>query len=150
MPARDPSKRLPGEHVHPIVRFAKTFPTTCSLIALAGTYPIGMTVEARILFVLIFFMGWASVGLIAWAAVAVLRRGRGAIYALPVSLFAACAFGVFVPLAGMDDASGFFLSLGAAVVGALFGYALVLALQRRLAPVAESAPSPPVQRPPRE
>ena len=108
-----------------------------------------MTFEARILFVVLFFSAWAFLGLLAWAAVAVLRRGRTALLALPVSLAAACAFGVFVPLVGMRDATGFFVSLSLSVLGSSLGYALVVALFRRFAP--ESAPAPgAVARPPRE
>jgi hypothetical protein len=107
-----------------------------------------MTVEARVLFVLLFFSVWAFMGLVAWAAVAVLRRGDGAIFALPVSLTASCAAGVLLPLAGLRDASGFFLSLAAALVGSLAGYALTLALLRRFAPPGFERQ--PVEMPPRE
>lgn len=108
-----------------------------------------MTVEARVLFVLLFFAAWAFMGLITWAAVAVLRRGHGAIFAMPVSLAAACASGVGVPLAGLDDGTGLLLSLVTAMAGSLLGYAVVLALLRRFAP-AEAAPTPPSETPPRE
>ena len=108
-----------------------------------------MTVEARVLFVVLFFAVWAFTGLVAWAAVAVLRRGDGAIFALPVSLAAACASGVALPLAGLDDATGLLLSVVTAMVGALFGYAFVLVLLRRLAP-ASRAPSRAADMPPRE
>lgn len=108
-----------------------------------------MTVEARILFVVLFFAAWGFVGLIAWAAVAVLRRGQGAIQALPVSLTAACASAVALPLAGLDDGRGLLLSLVTAMAGSLLGYAVVLALLRRFAP-AETATTPPPETPPRE
>lgn len=107
-----------------------------------------MTVEARVLFVLLFFSAWAFMGLMAWAAVAVLRRGNGAIFALPVSLAASCAAGVLLPVAGMRDAFGFFLSLPASLVGSLLGYAFVLALLRRFAPAEPERQ--PVEMPPRE
>ena len=108
-----------------------------------------MTFEARVLFVVLFFSAWAFLGLLAWASVAVLRRGRGALLALPVSLASACTFGVFVPLVGLRDATGFFVSLALAVLGSFLGYALVIALARRFG----LAPEPAVQagaRPPRE
>ena len=108
-----------------------------------------MTVEARVLFVVIFFLAWAFVCLLAWAAVAVVRRGHGAIYALPVSLAAACACGVAIPLAGANDADGLFLSLVTALVGSFLGYAVVLALLQRFAP-AKPAPKAPSEVPPRE
>lgn len=108
-----------------------------------------MTVEARVLFVALFFAVWAFTGLVAWAAVAVLRRGDGAIFALPVSLAAACGAGVALPLAGLDDATGLLLSVVTAMVGALFGYVFVLVLLRRLSPAART-PSRPAEIPPRE
>lgn len=109
-----------------------------------------MTVEARVLFVLLVFVTWAFVGLIAWAAIAVLRRGHGAMLALPVSLAGACLFGVTVPVAGLRDAAGFFLSLPAALVGAMLGYAFVVVLLQRLAPGAETERTGSVEKPPRE
>ncbi len=107
-----------------------------------------MTVEARVLFVLLFFSAWAFVGLVAWAALAVVRRGEGAIFALPASLAASCVAGVLLPVAGMRDAVGFFLSLPAALLGSLLGYAFVLALLRRFAP--RGPERQPVEVPPRE
>ncbi len=108
-----------------------------------------MTFEARVLFVVLFFSAWTFLGLLAWAAVAVLRRGRTALLALPVSLAAACVFGVFVPLVGLRDATGFFLSLPAAVAGSLLGYALVVVLLRRSGFAPAQMPER-VRRPPRE
>ena len=109
-----------------------------------------MTVEARVLFVVLFFSAWAFMGLMAWACVAVLRRGNGALLALPISLTGACALGVFVPLIGLRDATGFFLSVPAAIAGSLLGYAGVLALMRRFAPLPEAEHSGAVKVPPRE
>lgn len=109
-----------------------------------------MTVEARVLFVLFFFSAWAFLGLLAWAAVAVGRRGDGALLALPVSLMAACAFAVLLPVAGLQDALGFFLSLPAAIAGSLAGYAAVNVLRRRLAPETGRPVRPDAQCPPRE
>jgi len=109
-----------------------------------------MTVEARVLFVLLFLGAWAFLGLLAWAAVAVARRGDGALLALPVSLAAACASGVSLPVIGLTDATGFFLSLPAAAAGSLIGYAAVTALRRRLAPAGQTARGTAAQRPPRE
>jgi len=109
-----------------------------------------MTVEARALFVLLFFGVWAFLGLLAWAAVAVARRGDGALLALPVSLAAACVFALLPPALGLRDAVGFFLSLPLALAGSLLGYVLVLALRRRLAPGASAIRRPTAGRPPRE
>lgn len=109
-----------------------------------------MTVEARVLFVLLLFATWAFVGLMAWAAIAVLRQGRGAMLALPVSLAGACVFGLTLPVAGLRDGMGFFLSLPAALVGASLGYAFVIVLLQRLAPGVETEWKGSVEKPPRE
>src|SRR5574341_2360438 len=103
-----------------------------------------MTVEARVLFVVLFFAVWAFMGLLIWASVAVLRRGDGAIFALPLSLAGACAAGVALPLAGLDDGAGLLLSLVTAMAGSLVGYAFVLVLLRHFAP-GEPPPSQPVK-----
>ncbi len=76
-----------------------------------------VTVEARIAFLVFFFGLWCFLGLFPWAVGAVLTRGRGALPALPLALAGAAAAGVLVPLAGMRDALGFFLSLPAALAG---------------------------------
>jgi hypothetical protein len=75
-----------------------------------------VTPEARLAFVLFFFAIWCFLGLIVWAIAAVIARGRGALPALPLALAAACAAGVAVPLAGLDDFAGFLISLAAAFV----------------------------------
>ena len=102
------------------------------------------------LFVLLFFATWAFVGLMAWAAIGVLRRGDGAMLALPVSLAGACVFGVGLPVAGLRYATGFFLCLPAAIVGAMLGYAFVVVLLQRLAPGVETERTGSVEKPPRE
>ena len=76
-----------------------------------------MTIEARIAFVLLFAFAWAFFGLLAWAVLAVIRRGRGAVLALPLALAGAVAAGFLLPLAGLRDATGFFLSFPAALLG---------------------------------
>ncbi len=76
-----------------------------------------MTTEARVAFLIAFFTIWCLLGLTAWAAVAVIRHGRGAFLALPLALAGAAAAGVFVPLIGLRDATGFFISLPAALAG---------------------------------
>ena len=102
-----------------------------------------MTPEARLAFVLFFFAVWCFLGLIAWAIAAVVARGRGALPALPLALGAAAAAGVAVPLAGLEDAAGFFLSLATALlagaVASIFGIRLARKLWPEQAP-AGSAP----------
>ncbi len=91
-----------------------------------------MTTEARLAFLLFFFAVWCFLGLMAWAAAAVIARGRGALAALPLALAAASAAGVAVPLAGQRDAAGFVLSLVTAAVGGAAGSVTGIALARRL------------------
>jgi hypothetical protein len=91
-----------------------------------------MTFEARLAFIVFFFLCWTVVALLPWAAVAVAVRGRGAILALPLAVLAACASGIAVPLLGWRDATGFFVSLATALVGATGGSLAGIAFARRL------------------
>jgi uncharacterized membrane protein YeaQ/YmgE (transglycosylase-associated protein family) len=100
------------------------------------------------LFVVLFFGAWFFMGLLAWAVLAVLRRGRGALVALPLGLLAAAAAGVLVPLTGLRDATGLLLSLLAAVIGGALGTAAGMAFSERLK-LLDSRPRV-VDRPPRE
>jgi hypothetical protein len=92
-----------------------------------------MTVEARAAFLAFFFVVWALVGLVPWLGVAVWRRGRGVVLALPLAPLAGCVGGVLVPLAGADDARGFLLSLAAAFVAGGAGTLAGVLLEERLA-----------------
>jgi hypothetical protein len=80
-----------------------------------------MTFEARVLFVAAFFLLWGVLGFFSWAVMAVFRRGRGVLPALPMSVLGAWLGGLAVPLfAGARDERGLVLSLGAAFLcGAL-------------------------------
>ena len=91
-----------------------------------------MTPEARLAFVLFFFAVWCFLGLITWAVAAVVARGRGALPALPLALAAASAAGVAIPLAGLDDAAGYFLSLATALLAGAFGSVAGITLARKL------------------
>jgi len=107
-----------------------------------------MTFEARVAFVVFFFAVWLFFGLMAWAAVAVLRRGRGALVALPLALLGAAVAGMLVPVLGWQNAAGFFVSLCAATAGGFAGAIAGVAFASRMGPA-----SPPVdatKRPERE
>jgi len=107
-----------------------------------------MTFEARLAFVIFFFSVWLFFGLLAWAGVAVIKRGRGALVALPLALGGAALAGVIVPLLGMQDGTGFALSLLTATAGGLAGSYAGLAFASRM-----RMPQPPVDevnRPERE
>jgi len=79
---------------------------------------------------------WAVLGFIPWLALAVLRRGRGVLIALPLAVAGGAVAGVLVPAAGVKDETGLFLSLGTALVG---GLALAL-LGLRLSRIVARAP----------
>jgi len=91
-----------------------------------------MTFEARFAFLIIFFICWTIVAFIPWIATALYVRGRGAAIALPLAVVSAWAAGVFVPLVGMRDATGFFVSLLAAFLAASAGSIAGIAFARRL------------------
>jgi hypothetical protein len=101
-----------------------------------------VTFEARLAFIVFFFLCWTVVALFPWAAVAVWVRGRGALLALPLAIFAAWAAGVAVPLAGWRDAAGFFGSLAAAFVAAAAGSVAGIAVARR---AGAGSPRPPAE-----
>jgi hypothetical protein len=91
-----------------------------------------MTFEARLAFIVFFFLCWTFVALLPWAAAAVWVRGRGALLALPLAIVAAWAAGVFVPLVGWRDAAGFFVSLLSALIAAAAGAVAGIVFARRL------------------
>jgi hypothetical protein len=91
-----------------------------------------MTFEARLAFVVFFFAVWLFFGLMAWAAVAVIKRGRGALTALPLALGGAAIAGVAVPLLGMQNGAGFFLSIITATAGGFAGAYAGLAFASRM------------------
>lgn len=80
-----------------------------------------MVWEAQIGFIIFYFFCWSVMALVPWSGVAIVTRGRGALLALPLALGAAWAAGIAVPLVGLTDATGFVLSLVAAVCGSVAG-----------------------------
>lgn len=92
---------------------------------------IAMTFEARLGFLLFFFLVWTILGLIPWAVVAVANRGRGAEWALPVAVVSACAAGVLVPTIGLRDFTGFVISWFTALAGSAAGSLAATAVWRR-------------------
>jgi len=107
-----------------------------------------MTFEARAAFVIFFFAVWLFLGLIAWATVAVIKRGRGALPALPLALAGAALAGVIVPLLGMQNGAGFAVSLCTATAGGLAGACAGLAFAARMG--MSQAPIDQANRPDRE
>ena len=89
-----------------------------------------MPVDLDIIFLALLFIMWAILGFIPWLALAVLRRGRGVLIALPLAIAGGAGGGVLVPAAGAKDETGLFLSLGTALVGGLALALLGLRLSR--------------------
>ena len=92
-----------------------------------------MPVDLDIIFLALLFIMWAILGFLPWLALAVLRRGRGVLIALPLAVAGGAVGGVLVPAAGAKDETGLFLSLGAALVGGLALALLGLRLSRIVA-----------------
>lgn len=98
--------------------------------------------EARLAFVIFFFLSWCVVGLFPWVVSAIAVRGRGSLLALPMALAAASAAGVLVPALGQRDFTGFWLSLLAAAIGGTAGSIAGIAFYRRLRRDASPKPAP--------
>jgi hypothetical protein len=92
-----------------------------------------VTFEARLAIVLLYFVLWGFLGLLPWTLVAVARRGRAVLPALPIAVAAAWLAGVLVPIVGERDATGFLVSIGTAFAGGVAGTAAGVALSTRLA-----------------
>ncbi len=92
-----------------------------------------MPIDLDIVFLALLFIMWAILGFIPWLALAVLRRGRGVLIALPLAVAGGAGGGVLVPAAGAKDETGLFLSLGTALVGGLVLALLGLRLSRIVA-----------------
>ena len=95
-----------------------------------------MPIDLDIIFLALLFIIWAILGFIPWLVLAVRRRGRGVLIALPLAVAGGAGGGVLVPAAGAKDETGLLLSLGTAFVG---GLALAL-LGLRLSRIAARGP----------
>jgi hypothetical protein len=92
-----------------------------------------MPVSLDIIFLALLFIMWAILGFIPWLVLAVLRRGRGVLIALPLAVAGGAGGGVLVPAAGAKDEAGLLLSLGTALLGGLALALLGLRLARIVA-----------------
>ncbi len=92
-----------------------------------------MPIDLDVIFLALLFIMWAILGFLPWLALAVLRRGRGVLIALPLAAAGGAGGGVLVPAAGARDETGLFLSLGTALVGGLALALLGLRLSRIVA-----------------
>jgi uncharacterized membrane protein len=68
------------------------------------------------IFLTIFFGGWAICGFVPWLALSVVTRGNAGLANLPLCVFAAVVAGPAVPLLGLDNAAGIWVSFLAALL----------------------------------
>ena len=95
-----------------------------------------MPIDLDIIFLALLLSIWAILGLVPWLVLAVRRRGRGVLIALPLAVAGGIGGGVLVPAAGVRDVMALLLSVGASLLG---GLALSL-LGLRLARIAARGP----------
>ncbi len=91
-----------------------------------------MTFEVRLAFLLGFFAIWTFLGMLPWLVVAIVRRVRGVILALPLAQAGGAAGGVLIPFLGADNVRGFLLSLFTAGLGGALACLLGVYLARGL------------------
>lgn len=89
--------------------------------------------DVEIIFLALLVGIWAILGLIPWLVLAVRRRGRGVLIALPLAVAGGIGGGVLVPAVGLRDVIALILSVGAALVGGLALSLVGLRLSRILA-----------------
>ncbi len=98
------------------------------------------------IFIALFVGGWTLCAFVPWLALSVLTRGRAGLANLPLCLFAGVVAGLAVPILGLDNAAGIWLSLGASFVAP----SLLLAARRFSmgpAPVPRPGALPPGRQP---
>ena len=92
-----------------------------------------MSIDLDVIFLALLVGIWAILGLMPWLVLAVRRRGRGVLIALPLAIAGGIGGGVLVPAVGLRDVLALILSVGAALVGGLALSLLGLRLSRNLA-----------------
>jgi hypothetical protein len=98
------------------------------------------------IFIALFLSGWLLCAFVPWLALSVRTRGNAGLANLPLCLFAGVVAGLAVPVLGLDNAAGIWVSLGAAFVAP----SILLAARRfgmGPAPVARPGALPPGQQP---
>jgi hypothetical protein len=70
----------------------------------------------EVIFLGLLVAGWLVVGVVPWMAVSVATRGEAGLANLPLCLVAAVAGGLLVPLVGLTDGTGLWLSFLAALL----------------------------------
>ena len=90
------------------------------------------------IFLAIFFSAWAICGFIPWLAVSAVTRGNAGLGMLPLCIFAGIIAGPAVPILGLDNVAGIWVSLLAAIAVP----AALLAIRRySLGPREEHVPA---------
>jgi len=80
------------------------------------------------IFLTLFFLTWALLGLLPWLLQSVRRQAHGAIWAFPFTLGGGAAGGALIPLLGLDTGAG----IGVSMLTALAGGALLSGLAYRV------------------
>jgi len=78
-----------------------------------------MSIDLDVIFLALLVGIWAILGLMPWLVLAVRRRGRGVLIALPLAIAGGIGGGVLVPAVGLRDVPALILSVGAALLGGL-------------------------------
>lgn len=68
------------------------------------------------IFIALFLFGWLLCAFVPWLAVSVFTRGDAGLGNLPLCLFAGVVAGLAVPILGLDNAPGIWVSFGASFV----------------------------------
>ena len=79
-----------------------------------------------LIFVGLFLAAWLFLAFVPWLAVSVFTRGNAGLGNLPLCLFAGVVAALAIPVLGMEDERGIWLSM----VAALVAPALLLAVRR--------------------
>jgi len=70
----------------------------------------------EVIFLGLLLAGWLAIGVVPWVAVSVATRGEAGLANLPLCLVASVAGGLLVPVVGLTDATGLWLSFLAALL----------------------------------
>ena len=77
------------------------------------------------IFLGLFVGGWAAVGALPWLTLSVKTRGHAGLQYLPLCVFTAVVAGLAVPVVGLDDRNGIWISF----ISALVAPSLLLAVR---------------------
>ncbi len=78
------------------------------------------------IFLGLFVAGWIVAGGLPWLVLSITTRGRAGLQYLPLSMFTGVVAGLAVPIMGLDNGTGIWVSFGSALVAP----AVLLAVRR--------------------